>query len=103
MPRQNAKQQRSQRTRSQSQCSGRGQLRSEGPIISFRVRMAGVHGDQQAQVVEAGQAGVQQAHNGEGGVAPGDGGREDVELAEEAAGEGNATPVKSSMVRVCSA
>ena len=45
---------------------------------------------QQAQVVEAGDAGVQQADHRQPDVAAVDGGGEDVELAEEAAGEGNA-------------
>ena len=45
---------------------------------------------EQAQVVEAGDAAVEQADDGEPDVAGVDGGGEDVELAEEAAGEGNA-------------
>ena len=51
---------------------------------------AGVDGGEQAQVVEAGDAGVEQADDGEPDVAGVDGGGEDVELAEEAAGEGDA-------------
>jgi hypothetical protein len=49
----------------------------------------GVDGGQQAQVVEAGDAAVEQADDSEPDVASVDGGGEDVELAEEAAGEGD--------------
>ncbi len=49
----------------------------------------GVDRGQQTQVVEAGDAAVEQADDGEPDVAGVDGGGEDVELAEEAAGEGD--------------
>ena len=49
----------------------------------------GVDGGEQAEVVEAGDAAVEQADDGEPDVAAVDGGGEDVELAEEAAGEGD--------------
>src|SRR5216683_2125030 len=50
---------------------------------------AGVDGREQAEVVEAGYAAVEQADDREPDVAGVDGGGEDVELAEEASGEGD--------------
>ena len=105
----------------EAQGGGDGELGEDGAVVAAFVGVAGVEGGEEAEVIDAGEAGVEEADDREPGVAAGDDGGEDVELAEEAAGEGDpmrlrrkkarraprkgrrrAAPVKSSRVRWCS-
>jgi len=82
----------------EGECGDRGQRDSNGCRDADGTKLvetgalgarAGLDGGQQSQVVEAGDAAVEQADDCEPDVAVVDGGGEDVELAEEAAGEGD--------------
>ena len=79
-----------ERAQAETDRRGDGDPGERDAVIAAFMRVPAVHGDQQAQVIEAGHAGVQQANHAEQPVMPLQNGRENVEFAKESARERNA-------------